>query len=85
MVFSVEFDRSLIFQCVEGISGGIVVIFDGVKSGEMLDFSGFCRSGYRSGCLSWIWVKCLGNAYFTRSLWIEQMCRFTWRTNVLKM
>ena len=26
-----------------------MVIFDGVKSGEMLDFSGFCRSGYRSG------------------------------------
>ena len=48
MVFSVEFDRSLIFQCVEGISGGIVVIFDGVKSGEMLDFSGFCRSGHRT-------------------------------------
>ena len=23
-------------------------IFDGVKSGEMLDFSGFARSGYRS-------------------------------------
>ena len=27
----------------------IVVIFDGLKSGEMLDFVGFCRSGYRSG------------------------------------
>ena len=25
-----------------------MVIFDGVKSGEMLDFSGFCRSVYRS-------------------------------------
>ena len=24
------------------------VIFDCVKIGEMLDFSGFCRSGYRS-------------------------------------
>ena len=24
------------------------MIFDGVKSGEMLDFSGFCRSGYRT-------------------------------------
>ena len=38
----------LYFQGFEGISGGIVVIFDGVKSGEMLDFSGFARSGYRS-------------------------------------
>ena len=48
MVFLVEFERSFIFQGVEGISGGIVVIFDDVKSGEMLDFSGFCRSGYRT-------------------------------------
>ena len=48
MVFSVEFDLSLIFQWFERILGGIVVIFDGVKSGEMLDFSGFARSGYRS-------------------------------------
>ena len=31
-----------------GFFGVIVVIFDGVKSGEMLDFSGFARSGYRS-------------------------------------
>ena len=38
----------LIFQGFEGILGGIVVIFDGVKSGEMLDFGGFCRSGYRT-------------------------------------
>ena len=52
-----------------------MVIFDGVKSGEMLDFSGFARSGYRSGILSWIWVKCLGNADFIRGLWIEEMCR----------
>ena len=38
----------LYFQGVEGIFGGIMVIFDGVKSGEMLDFSMFCRSGYRT-------------------------------------
>ena len=25
-----------------------MVIFDGVKSGEMVDFVGVCRSGYRS-------------------------------------
>ena len=41
----------LYFQGFEVISGGIVVIFDDVKSGEMLDFNGFCRSGYRSGFL----------------------------------
>ena len=41
----------LYFQGFEGIFGGIVVIFDDVKSGEMLDFSGFCRSEYRSGVL----------------------------------
>ena len=35
--------------------------------------------------LGWFEVKCLGNADFTRGLWIEQMCRFAWRTNVLKM
>ena len=39
----------LYFPWVEGIFGGIVVIFGVGKSGEMLDFSGFCRSGYRSG------------------------------------
>ena len=40
----------LIFQGFEGIFGVRMVIFDGVKSGEMLDFSGFCRSVYRSDC-----------------------------------
>ena len=38
----------LYFQGFEGIFCGIVVIFDGAKSGEMLDFSGFCRSRYRT-------------------------------------
>ena len=38
----------LYFQGVDGIFGWIVVIFDGVESGEMLDFSGFYRSGYRT-------------------------------------
>ena len=28
--------------------GGLVMIFEDVKSGEMLDFIEFCRSGYRS-------------------------------------
>ena len=57
------------------ILGVRMVIFDGVKSDEMLDFSGFYRSGYRSGVLGWFEVKCLGNADFTRSLWIEEICR----------
>ena len=51
MVFSVEFEKVLYFQGFEGIFCGIVVIFYDVKSGEMLDFSGFCRSGHRSGVL----------------------------------
>ena len=38
----------LYFQGFEVIFGGIVVIFDGVGIGEMLDFSWFYRSGYRS-------------------------------------
>ena len=75
MVFSVKFDRMLIFQGFDGILGWIVVIFNGVKSGEMLDSSGVCRSGYRSGVFGLVWVKCLENADFTRSLWIEEICR----------
>ena len=51
MRFSVEFDRMLYFQGFDGILGWIVVIFDGVGSDEMLDFSRFCRSGYRSDYL----------------------------------
>ena len=65
----------LYFQGVDGIFGVIVVIFGDVKSGEMLDFSMFCRSGYRSGALELIWVKHFGNVDFVRSLWIEQICR----------
>ena len=38
----------LYFQGFDDIFGGIVVIFYDVKSGEMLDFSMFCRSGYRT-------------------------------------
>lgn len=48
MRFLVEFDRCLNFQGFDGIFGVIVVIFDDVKSGEMLDFSRFGRSEYRS-------------------------------------
>ena len=56
-----------------------MVIFDGVKSGEMLDFSGFCRSGYRSGFGDFgvilnisdglmIWKQLLMNYKFVRSV-----------------
>ena len=48
MRFLDEFERRLIFQGFEGILGWYEVIFGGVKSGEMLDFVGFARSGYRS-------------------------------------
>ena len=41
--------EALIYKGLRGILGGIMVIFDGVKSGEMLDFVGFARSVYRSG------------------------------------
>ena len=75
MVFSVEFERSFIFQGFEGVFCGIVVIFGLMEIGETLDFSGVCRSGYRSGVFGWIEVKCLGNTDFTRGLWIEQICR----------
>ena len=85
MVFSVEFDRSFIFQGFEGVFGEIVVIFGVVGSGEMLDFSMFCRSSYRSGVLSEFEVKHFGNVDFTRNLWVEQMYLVCNRTLVLKM
>ena len=71
MVFSVEFERMLIFQGFEGVFGGIVVIFGVVGSGENGVKWSFCRSVYRSGVLGLVWVKCLGNADFIRGLWIE--------------
>ena len=48
MGFSVEFEKVLIFQGFDDVFGVIVVVFDDVKSDEMLDFSGFARSRYRS-------------------------------------
>ena len=38
----------LYFQGFDDILGAREVIFDSMKSGEMLDFSGFCRSGHRT-------------------------------------
>ena len=57
------------------------MIFDGLKSGEMLDFSVVARSGYRSI----FEVKCLGNVDFTMGLWIEQICRSWLPAICLKM
>ena len=37
-----------IYKGLMGFSGGILVIFDGVKSGEMFDFSVFRRREHRS-------------------------------------
>ena len=40
--------KVFIFKGLMGFLGGILVIFDGVESDEMLDFSGLCRSGCRT-------------------------------------
>lgn len=45
-----------------------MVIFGVVKSGEMLDFSGFYRSEYRSGYFGEFEVKYFGNVDFIRGL-----------------
>ena len=74
-----------LFLRVWGIFGWDSGDFCDVKSDEMLDFVGFCRSGYRSGYFGGFEVKYLGNADFTRSLWVEQMCLVCNRTLVLKM
>ena len=37
-----------IFKGFNGFYGGILMIFDGMKSGEMLDFPMFYRSHYRT-------------------------------------
>ena len=73
MVFLVEFERSFIFQGVDGIFCVRMVIFGVVGSGENGVKWGFCRTHYRSGVLGLIWVKYLGNADFIRGLWIEQI------------
>ena len=74
MVFSVKFDRMLIFQGLRRVLMGNFAIFSVVKSGEMLDFSGFSRSGYRSCCLGDFEVKHFRNVDFIRGLWIEEIC-----------
>ena len=61
------------------------MIFGVVGSGEMLDFSGFYRSWYRSGYFGVFVVKYLGNADFTSGLWVEEICLVCNRTLVLKM
>ena len=81
MVFSVEFEKVLDLYGFEGILWWIVVIFDGLKSGEMLDFSGVARSGNRSD----FEVKCRGNVDFTMGLWIEQIYRSWLPISIPKM
>ena len=78
MIFSVKFDKVLIFQGFKWIFSWKVVIFDEVKSGEMLYFSGFARSGYRS---------IFGDFYsiFGVDVWMEQICRSWLPAVVLKM
>ena len=64
--------KYLIFKGLRWFFGWLVVIFDGVKSGEMLDFIEFCRSGYRSkngenvlevGGVWDVWVTCGWNTW----------------------
>ena len=62
-----------------------MVVFGVVGMGKNSVKWTFCRSEYRSGVLGLVWVKCLGNADFTRGLWIEQICPSDNRTFVLKM
>ena len=52
-----------------------MVIFDDVKSGEMIDFVGVCRSGCRSEngekCAGvWGCGKCMGRVW---DVWVEHM------------
>ena len=49
------------------------MIFDDVKSGEMLDFSGVARSGYRS-IFGDFWVFLMENLIFKVDVWMEQIC-----------
>ena len=69
-----------IYKGLMGFFGVIVMIFDGVKSGEMLDFSGFYRSGYRSDL-----VGLLEKWIFKVGLWMEQICRSWLPAAALKM
>ena len=66
----VEFEEILYFQGFEGILGVRMVIFDGVKSGEMLDFSVFARSVYRSD-LSF------DSSFLGQSMYVEQIPWFS--------
>ena len=51
-----------------------MVIFDDVKSGEMIDLVGVCRSGYRSKNGENVWCvgcgKCVGRVW---DVWVEHM------------
>ena len=61
----------MIFKGLRWFFGWLVVIFDGVKSGEMIDFVGVCRSGYRSKNGENVWeVGGVGNVC---DVWVEHM------------
>ena len=85
LLFFGEFEERLILLGFEGILGWNWVIFGVVGMAKNLDFSRFCRTRYRSGCWSGFWVKMLGNAYFIRSLWMEQICPFLQSNTCSKM
>ena len=72
--FSVDFDKSLIFKGLSGFLDWLVVIFDDVKSGEMVDFIEFCRSGYRSkngkNVRCGVCGKCMWRVW---DVWVEHM------------
>ena len=55
MMFRLSSREALIYKGLRVFLGEIVVIFGVVKSGGILDFSMFCRSGYRSGYLDGFW------------------------------
>ena len=85
MRFLGEFERRLIFQGFEVVFGGIVVIFRDVKSGEMLDFSGGCRSRYRSDFGDFCGLMVLINLIFEVEVWMEEIAWFTPSNTCLKM
>ena len=69
------------FQGFEVIFGGIVVILVWLEVVKMAYLVGFIEVGIEVV----VRVKCLGNADFTRGLWMKQMYRSDNRTLVQKM
>ena len=55
---------------MRGVLKVFLMIFDDVEMAKTLIFQGFVELGIEVV----VWVGMLGNAYFIRSLWREQMC-----------